>query len=327
MKYSNFTWGLLAVFAVLMVAAFGQNMGLFALGASPGYMWNDNDVLNQNGGIPTLPYPTWSSATLYTKTFTTDDDYIRIESVASSGGVFNNYVHGEYNIEISDGVKKINSGRLGTGGKNEFWYANISEFNKQNLIITVYGKAAFNDFHYQNGYRGASCHGDCQNRALKLTYVGISSNKNDPPFAKYSIIPSQIIEGESAIFDASASSSPWGAELTYLWNFGDGSISTGQKVSHAYDTAGLYVVMLTVNDGINIVSTEDIIRVERFGADQTPPDIPPIDDIEQPELPDIPPINDTEQPTLPDNTTTFILIALAGILVVGIVVITYSKKR
>ena len=34
MKYSNLTWGLLAVMAVLMVAAVGQNTGLFAFGAT-----------------------------------------------------------------------------------------------------------------------------------------------------------------------------------------------------------------------------------------------------------------------------------------------------
>lgn len=34
MKYSNLTWGLLAVMAVLMVAAVGQNVGLFAFGAT-----------------------------------------------------------------------------------------------------------------------------------------------------------------------------------------------------------------------------------------------------------------------------------------------------
>lgn len=33
MKYSNLTWGLIAVMAVLMVAAIGSNMGYFAFGA------------------------------------------------------------------------------------------------------------------------------------------------------------------------------------------------------------------------------------------------------------------------------------------------------
>ena len=47
MKYNKITWGLLAVFAALMVAAVGQNMGLFAFGATGlnGDVFQEGDLI------------------------------------------------------------------------------------------------------------------------------------------------------------------------------------------------------------------------------------------------------------------------------------------
>ncbi len=52
-------------------------------------------------------------------------------------------------------------------------------------------------------------------------------------------------------FDASASSDPEGDELSFAWDFGDGSSDTesGASVSHNYGANGAYEVRLTVSDG------------------------------------------------------------------------------
>jgi hypothetical protein len=56
--------------------------------------------------------------------------------------------------------------------------------------------------------------------------------------------------GSPILFDGSASFDPDGDELTYAWEFGDGSpIVNGVNPSHVYDTVGIYDVCLTVNDG------------------------------------------------------------------------------
>ena len=49
-------------------------------------------------------------------------------------------------------------------------------------------------------------------------------------------------------FDGSASSDPDGNNLTYAWNFGDGSTGTGVSPTHTYSFAGNYIASLTVTD-------------------------------------------------------------------------------
>ncbi len=70
---------------------------------------------------------------------------------------------------------------------------------------------------------------------------------NKPPVAVLSGDDRACV-GESLSFDATGSSSKTGV-LSYLWNFGDGTTATDQRVSKAYDKAGIYNVVLTVDDG------------------------------------------------------------------------------
>jgi PKD repeat protein len=49
-------------------------------------------------------------------------------------------------------------------------------------------------------------------------------------------------------FDASRSSDPDGSIVSYVWDFGDTNSDTGASVSHTYDSAGEYVVTLTITD-------------------------------------------------------------------------------
>nr|BAC16331.1 beta-1,3-glucanase [Pseudomonas sp. PE2] len=50
-------------------------------------------------------------------------------------------------------------------------------------------------------------------------------------------------------FDASASTDVNGDELTYVWDFGDGSLGSGATVTHEYQTEGSYEVIVSVSDG------------------------------------------------------------------------------
>ncbi|MEN8180440.1 MAG: PKD domain-containing protein, partial [Pseudomonadota bacterium] len=56
------------------------------------------------------------------------------------------------------------------------------------------------------------------------------------------------IEGIPVEFDGSGSSDPEGSDLTYNWDFGDGSTGSGVSVLHNYTQAGSYIVTLTVID-------------------------------------------------------------------------------
>ncbi len=81
------------------------------------------------------------------------------------------------------------------------------------------------------------------------------SISSDSVFVKVNTQPSALISsvdkectGTSITFDGSGSTDSDGDNLTYSWDFGDGNGDTGDKVTHAYNKSGEYVVTLTVDD-------------------------------------------------------------------------------
>ena len=54
---------------------------------------------------------------------------------------------------------------------------------------------------------------------------------------------------DELLLDASASSHPDGAPLTFRWDLGDGNALDGDKVRHAFAKPGVYPVRLTASDG------------------------------------------------------------------------------
>ena len=59
--------------------------------------------------------------------------------------------------------------------------------------------------------------------------------------------PTQPEEGETALFTVVASD-PEGDTISYLWDFGDGSSSSGPSPSHFFDDDGSFLVTVTVTD-------------------------------------------------------------------------------
>ncbi|HEC89178.1 MAG TPA: PKD domain-containing protein, partial [Thermoplasmatales archaeon] len=77
---------------------------------------------------------------------------------------------------------------------------------------------------------------------------GIVTPANHPPVA-IANGPYQGYVGEIIHFNASNSYDPDGDELTYTWDFGDGSTDSGISIMHIYSSAGIYNVTLIVTDG------------------------------------------------------------------------------
>ena len=66
-----------------------------------------------------------------------------------------------------------------------------------------------------------------------------------------------LAPGRSYNFDASRSKSMEGDIVKYEWNFGDGKTKVGQKVTHTFNTEGMYVVVLDMQDDLgNKISFE-----------------------------------------------------------------------
>jgi len=80
------------------------------------------------------------------------------------------------------------------------------------------------------------------------------------PEASFTYSPESPITEQLITFNASSSYDPNGYIVSYVWNFGDGNITTVTNpiITHTYDTSGNYTVSLTVadNQGLTDTTTE-----------------------------------------------------------------------
>ena len=78
----------------------------------------------------------------------------------------------------------------------------------------------------------------------------------NPPTAVFTANPTSGSAPLTVSFDASGSSDPdAGDTLSFSWDFGDGTSGDGVAPSHTYDSEGIYVVTLTVQDSIGSTDT------------------------------------------------------------------------
>jgi PKD repeat protein len=64
----------------------------------------------------------------------------------------------------------------------------------------------------------------------------------------FTFSPSTPTQGQPVVFDASTTTDPDGAVVSYSWDFGDGQRGTGKIASHTYSQGGAFSVTLTVAD-------------------------------------------------------------------------------
>ena len=79
------------------------------------------------------------------------------------------------------------------------------------------------------------------------------------PVARFTVTPEVPAPGAQAVFDGSASTVGFGANLvSYVWTFGDGDTAQGAIVTKQFDSAGTYPVTLRVTDDLGRIATKTI---------------------------------------------------------------------
>lgn len=79
--------------------------------------------------------------------------------------------------------------------------------------------------------------------------------ENAPPIPSCRISNDAPIVGERVQFDASGSSDPDGDLAEVHWDFGDGTLAQGERVSHVYTEAAVCLVRLEIEDNGGASST------------------------------------------------------------------------
>lgn len=129
---------------------------------------------------------------------------------------------------------------------NSFSYnANLQKLSEINSNgITVY-------YAYDRAGRLKYVRDQDKNLIRKESYVNYNKNAADPVLATPGFTTSATLtEGVSAPFTISAGDNDCLDELTYTWNFGDGTapvVSTGMSTNHVFAAAGGYDVSLTIS--------------------------------------------------------------------------------
>ncbi len=110
------------------------------------------------------------------------------------------------------------------------------------------------------------------NSASRLIQVG-----QQAPVASFTATPDAGLVPLAVRLDASASTDPDGIIVQYDWDFADGNAATGEVVEHRYDTAGTYLIELTVTDDAGAtgmttrtITARPVTSVTRFEITELP---------------------------------------------------------
>jgi PKD repeat protein len=126
---------------------------------------------------------------------------------------------------------------------------------------------------YQTGgtYKAVLTVDDLENTPCSTSIEKVFVTVNSKPSAIFSGA-NIACTGEEVSFDASETSDPDGDDLTYTWDFGDGTDAHGgTSITHTYNAGGVYSVRLTVDDGKETACSKNLAAMNV--SINTPPSV------------------------------------------------------
>lgn len=101
----------------------------------------------------------------------------------------------------------------------------------------------------------------------------------NPPVAKATSDVYAVVLGQPITFDATGSHAQDGSNLTYLWNFNDGTTATSAHASHSFAIPGSGIIALTVTDGhgarttatVNVVVVQELPQASLAASQRSVP--------------------------------------------------------
>jgi PKD repeat protein len=126
--------------------------------------------------------------------------------------------------------------------------------------ITGQGKKVIHAYDQPGRYRvGLTIRDDSGSRCA-VAQDTMTVEVNAPPVADAGPDLEAFYGGayDAVSFDGTRSFDPDGDPLTFHWDFGDGAVGTGPKVSHVYKRPGTFTVRLRVSDGTNTACNKSV---------------------------------------------------------------------
>ncbi len=117
--------------------------------------------------------------------------------------------------------------------------------------------------------------GQSDDAAIAIVVTDDQGSNNGSPIARITTSATQGAAPFTVAFDASASSDPEGGNLSYAWDFGDGSDTAfGPQVEHVFREARNYSVVLVVSDSDGNTGAANVTISVTLPADDSGQDSP-----------------------------------------------------
>ncbi|UCH88668.1 MAG: PKD domain-containing protein, partial [Thermoplasmata archaeon] len=173
---------------------------------------------------------------------------------------------------------------------------------------------------------------------MSTEYAMIITVINMAPIAHIAAEVTEAEIGDYINFDASGSYDMDSSDLSYFWDFGDGTSGTGLTVSHPYSEKGTYTVTLTVLDDhensgqatldIIIYDLPIVEEEEEEEEEEEVEEDEPEDDDEPDQDPDKQPEVETGKDTKErQQDWTMLTAIIAAILIVVVLLVLFTRKK